>query len=403
MIRPQPATWFEIIAARDDTRAAIESLAAAGCAEIESRDAGTGSTADIARACLLFQSAEGDGIFSRITGWTSDPRKLAACLQRSEARALVHFPRMPEHLQAPLLLRNPEWVQPFEVFSRLAGMPGRYSTDPSGLLMFVAPLLFGYMFGDVVQGLVLVVAGLVLQRRWPMTRLLVAGGLAAILFGFVFGSAASIHGAVPALWLDPLDEPLPVLLAPLAFGAALLAVGLLFNGVEAYWRGGLAAWLTGDAGFLVLYVGAMLAFVHPAGQVLALAGTALFVLGRVRRDRRAGAALGAIGELIEKSAQILINTVSFVRVGAFAMAHAGLSSALAAMADAAGSCVPYVLVLLFGNIVIVAIEVMVASIQTTRLILFEFFTRFFASTGREFHPLPSTSPSPEEKKNEPNS
>ena len=384
MIRPEPAAWFEIIAAREDSPAVLESLAGSGCAEIEPRR----------------ELQDPGAIFSRITGWTSDCRKLSACIQGAAARALVHYPVAPEGVQPPLLLRNPEWIQPFEVFSRLVGMPGRYGTDPSGLLAFVAPVLFGYMFGDVIQGLILVVVGLALQRRWPMLRLVVAGGFAAIAFGFAFGSAGSVHGLVPALWLDPLEDPLPVLVAPLVFGAVLLGFGLGLNGLEAYWRGRLAAWLTSDAGFLVLYAGILIAFVHPAGIWIAVAGALLYVLRYVRRERRAIAVLGAAGELLQKSAEILINTVSFVRVGAFAMAHAGLSTAIVALAQATGNCVGEALVLILGNVMIIAMEALVASIQTTRLVLLEFFTRFFETSGRAFHPLPSPTATSEEKPDE---
>jgi V/A-type H+-transporting ATPase subunit I len=349
---------------------------------------------DVARACWCFQNLEdADAIFARFTGWTNDPEGLLACLEKSAARAIAHFPRMPEDRQPPLLLHNPDWIRPFEIFARLAGMPGRFTTDPSGLLVFIAPLLFGYMFGDVIQGLVLVVLGLALHRRWPMLRLLVAGGFAAVIFGFVFGSAGSIHGLVHPLWMEPLDDPLPVLFAPLVFGSILLALGLSLNGLESYWRGELAMWLTGDVGFLLLYVGIILLLLHSAGLVLGLLGIVLFVTGRARRAKRATAAIAAIGELVEKCAQILVNTLSFVRVGAFALAHAGLSSALASMADATSSVIGHVLVLVIGNVLIIVTEVMVASIQTTRLVLLEFFTRFFVSTGREFHPLPAPSAS----------
>jgi V/A-type H+-transporting ATPase subunit I len=190
-------------------------------------------------------------------------------------------------------------------------------------------------------------------------------------------------------------------LVPLAFGGALLALGLALTSLEAYWRGKLAAWLGCDAGFLALYIGVLLVYFHPVGYALAVAGACIHIFGRLRQERRIGAAIAAVGELIEKLVQILINTLSFVRVGAFALAHAGLSSALASMAQDAGSQVTYAILLLAGNALIIVIEVMVASIQTTRLVLFEFFTRFFEPTGREFRPLPPRSGSPEEIGNVP--
>jgi V/A-type H+-transporting ATPase subunit I len=113
--------------------------------------------------------------------------------------------------------------------------------------------------------------------------------------------------------------------------------------------------------------------------------------------RRLGAALNASAELIERLLQILINTLSFARVGAFALAHAGLSSAIVALMDATESVVAKALVLVAGNVLVLVLEVMVVSIQTTRLVLFEFFTRFLTAEGRIFRPLPSPPSTVEEK------
>ena len=71
----------------------------------------------------------------------------------------------------------------------------------------------------------------------------------------------------------------------------------------------------------------------------------------------------------------------------FALAHAGLSSAVVALADAVSQPLMHALILVLGNVLILLIEGLVVSIQTTRLVLFEFFTRFFRAEGREFRPL----------------
>ncbi len=184
------------------------------------------------------RALESGELFCWITGWTSDlgGGKLAAALERSGARALLHFPAPASGAKAPLLLANPLWARPFEIFSRAVGMPSRNEADPSMLLAIAVPLMFGYMFGDIGQGLVIAAAGLALRRRFPIARLFISGGLAATVFGVLFGSVFSIH-ALPALWLDPLDYPLEILFVPLAGGAALLTVGLALNALEAWWRG----------------------------------------------------------------------------------------------------------------------------------------------------------------------
>ena len=193
---------------------------------------------------------------------------------------------------------------------------------------------------------------------------------------------------VRAPYKTRLEQPLAVLLAPLLGGAVLLTLGLALDALAAWWRGEWRRWALGDAALLVVYLGLLAAFVWPSGLWLAAAGALHFCFGHVVLARRAAAGVGAIGELVEKSLQIMINTLSFARVGAFALAHAGLSSAIVALMDAAESLVAKALVLVLGNAVVIVLEVMVVSIQTTRLVLFEFFTRFMQGRGRAFRPLP---------------
>lgn len=345
---------------------------------------------DVARASWCFENVgaihHGE-VLARITGWTSDRDGLLAAVESSGARAVASFPPAPAGARAPLLLRNPWWARPFELFARLFGMPGGEGADPTMLLAIVSPLLFGYMFGDVGQGLVILAAGVALRKRMPAMKLLIPGGLAAIGFGFVFGSVFGVEGVIHPLWVEPFADPLKVLVVPLFAGAALLAVGLALKALEAFWRRQLVDWLRCDAGFAVVYAGVLVAPFHRAGLAVAAVGAAAFVLGHALHERRWSAAGTAVGALVEHTLQILVNTLSFARVGAFALGHAGLSAAVVALAHATGGGVGYVAALVLGNAVIILLEGMVVGIQTTRLILFEFFLRFFDSRGREFHPL----------------
>jgi len=327
--------------------------------------------------------------FCFVTGWTSaeGPSTLAAALERCGARALLHYPPPPADARAPLLFANPSWARPFEVFARALGMPAGDEVDPSVLLAIMVPLLFGYMFGDVGQGLVIAALGFALRRRFPIARLFVAGGMSAALFGLAFGSVFSLH-ALPALWVAPLERPLDVLVAPIVAGALLLALGLALAGLEAWWRGTLPRWLATDAMLLVVYAGLLGAWVDARMLALAAAGALAFAAGHAALERRALAAAAALAELVERALQLLINTLSFARVGAFALAHAGLSSAIVALMAASDSLAVKGLVLVAGNVLVIVLETLVVSIQTTRLVLFEFFTRFLTAGGRAFRALP---------------
>lgn len=324
----------------------------------------------------------------RITGWTDEPAALQQALADRGVRALLRFPAPPPGLQAPLLLHNPWWAQPYEAFGRLLGMPGRNAADPSAVVALVFPLIFGYMFGDFGQGLVLTALGMLAGGRWPLVKLFIPAGLSAAFFGLVFGSVFSLSGRLAPLWLDPLDQPLPVLLLPLLGGAVLLLGGLVLAGIEARWRGELAAWLGREGGSLLLYSGLLVAITAPAGFLVPtlIATLVPVLLLAYRQGGGAAAMLAALASSVEKTAQLAINTISFVRVGAFAIAHAGLSAALVLLVEAAGGGAAGLLVLILGNVFVIALEALVVSVQTTRLVLFEFFTRFFVGSGRAFHP-----------------
>ena len=328
---------------------------------------------------------------ARITGWTSAPATavLAAPLRDAGIPGVVNFLPAPPRLYPPTLPHNPKWARPFELFVGLLGTPGRNEADPTLLVALIAPLLFGYMFADVGQGLVLFVAGLLLRRRLPALGMLIPGGLLAMLFGWLFGSVFCREDLIEPLWLLPLEAPLPVLAAPLAAGALLIAGGLALAGIEEHWAGRGRIWLETDGGLIALYLGLLGALFDPAiGLPVASAGALWFIAGPalVPRSLRHESIGAHAGELFERVLQLAVNTVSFVRVGAFAIAHAGLAAAVTSLGHATSGFAA-LLILLLGNVVIVVLEGMVVSVQTTRLILFEFFVRFVRAEGRPFRAL----------------
>lgn len=389
-LQPTAQANIERVAARRAEEEAAAQKLRAELADVSRRHGLDSALGTIARASWCFEhggAIHAGDVLARVTGWTVDPQHVVEAVEASGARAVVAFPRTPRGARPPLVLRNPWWAQPFEVFTRLVGMPSAAGADPSALLAFAVPLMFGYMFGDVGQGLTLALVGWLLRDRMPVLRLLVPGGLAAAAFGFVFGSVFSLETVVHPLWVVPLEQPLPVLLVPIGAGALLLAIGLLIGAFEAFWSNTFEQWLRDDAPVLASYIGLAAGFFHPAGWALAAAGAIAAALAAAIDGRSVRSALAGLGQWVEQTLQLAVNTLSFARVGAFALAHAGLSSAVVALADAAGNPFGTVLVLLIGNVLVMLVEGLVVSIQATRLVLFEFFTRFFRPEGREFRPL----------------
>jgi V/A-type H+-transporting ATPase subunit I len=350
--------------------------------------------ADIALIEWLNEHAKelyGSDHLAWVTGWTSDVggAALRRALDASGVRYILRVLDAPAGMNAPLVLHNPGWARAFEVFARLLGTPGRYESDPTQLLAVIASSIFGFMFGDVGQGAVICLVGIVLGRRVPLTRMLVPGGIMAIFFGVLFGSVFCREDIIPALWIRPMDDPIKILLTAVIGGIAIIALGLLLDAIQMHWRGEASRWWAQRAGLLTSYAGLLISLLRREGLVVASVGAAWFIAGAaaLTAKGRLPAMVQAAGEFVEQSLRLLVNTVSFARIGAFALAHAGLSVAIIEMAQASG-LVAYWIVLIVGNVLVIVLEGVVVSIQTTRLLLFEFFIRFLTGAGREFKPLP---------------
>jgi len=333
-------------------------------------------------------------LFTRITGWSAQgPAVLKQALDFAGVDYALSVNSPPPGLSPPRLFDNARWVRPFETFVRLMGMPAQSEADPSLLVALIVPLLFGFMFGDVGQGLVLLLAGLWLKRRWPTTAILVPGGGFAMAFGFVFGSVFAREDVITPLWLSPLSNPIPVLTTALAIGVAILLMGLILNNRQAHWQGQDRIWWSRDGGIVAAYVGLLASFADIRGLALSGIGVIWFLAGSAAQGTNATERLSAlglgVGSLLESLFQLLINTLSFVRIGAFAIAHAGLSSAVVILADITGGTADFWFVMIVGNVFILALEGLVVGVQTTRLVLFEFFIRFLRAGGRPLRALPT--------------
>jgi len=334
--------------------------------------------------------------FAWITGWTSETgdEALLSMLADAGVKGLFRLQAPPPGYEPPLILVNPRWMRPFEIFTRMLGVPGAAEVDPTRVVAVVSPLIFGYMFGDVGHGAVLFIAGLVMARRWPALRLLIAGGLSSMAFGVLFGSVFGREDIIPPVWLHPLDAPVLVLLAPLAGGALLLLLGLLLDALQAYWQRKGRYWLETGAGLVLCYVSLLGALLEPALLWVALAGALWFVFGHAlaASSHRLSAIGQAAAEFVEILLQLGVNTISFVRVGAFSLSHAGLCVAIIGVAGATTSAAASAAIELVGNLVVLGLEGLIVGIQTTRLVLFEFFVRFLRAQGRPFRPLAPPDP-----------
>jgi len=381
------------------------------------------------QAETLFASS---GRFTVLSGWVPEreiEKLKRALIAATDGRAVIDVQRpedQPEvaagSLKVPILHRNPLLLRPFQSLIRIYGTPSYQEVEPTAFFAVSFLLMFGLMFGDVGHGAVLFGIGLLTFKRMPRFLdygiLLMEGGLCSIAFGLLYGSVFGIEDLLPALWMRPLHDLPRFMAVAAAAGAVLVSLGLVLNVVN-LWRSGKRSAaifsLEGLSGAFLYWVllGLLVRSIMPSSWVLplwaplALAGLAVLLLlikplivKRLDTTRRAAPtnhgsrgllALEASIELVDTIFTFFANTVSFVRIAAFAAVHAGLFIAIFAMADTLAHIrfggALQLLAIVAGNAVAVALEGLTVSVQVLRLEYYEFFTRFFRGGGEPYHPL----------------
>ncbi len=319
--------------------------------------------------------------------------------------------RRPRGIDAPTLMTARAGQRAIGSLVSTYGTVPYADISPGWLAFGSYVLMFGMMFGDVGDGLLLVAAAIVMRfarlpwlspyrAAWPF----VAGaGVAATAFGFAYGEFFGPTGVIPVLWLDPIESPITLLVGGLAFGAVLLA-GAYALGVVNRWReGGLPLALyssTGIAGAaLFLGLGALAGgwYLHSdalliAGGVVVVSALALAFTGFVADAGGGGYGVTqASVEVFDLVVRLGSNIASFARLAAFGLAHAALGllvwQGTVALWRSGGLLVPLAVVLfLAGSALAFALEGLVAAVQALRLEYYELFSRIFVTQGRPFRP-----------------
>ncbi len=423
---PEPAALERCVAAEDAARAALEAHKERALPVLSRLLPRAEGGVLLLQAQALFASS---GRFTVLSGWV--PAEAADALRAALAaatsgRAVVDLERpedLPEAasgaLRVPILHRNPMLLRPFQNLVRLYGTPSYEEIEPTAFFAVSFLLMFGLMFGDVGHGAVLFAAGLCLFRFVPRFLdygiLLMEAGAASAVFGVLYGSIFGMENLLPAVWLRPIHDLQRFMAVAVTLGAVLVSAGLILNVVNQWRAGKRAGALFGSHGLfgaflywvlLVLVVRWFLPHTHAvamwavtgllAAAVLLLALRPLLVRRLPRREPRGPSplwisALESGIELIDAVFSFFTNTVSFVRIAAFAAVHAGISIALFAIVDSLAQ-VRFggplsILALVAGNGAVVLLEGLTVSVQVLRLEYYEFFTKFFHGGGEPFRPL----------------
>lgn len=320
--------------------------------------------------------------------------------------------------EPPTKLKNPKFFKPFEMFIKMYGLPAHDELDPTIFVALTYTFIFGAMFGDVGQGLCLFLGGAILYKwkKINLAGIVSIAGIFSTFFGFMFGSVFGFEDIIEATWIRPISHmtTLPfigklntVFIVAVAFGMGIILLSMIFHIINAKKAHDTEALLdqNGISG-LVFYGAVVLTVVLfmtgnklPATIVLVVMfGIPLLLMifkepitskleKRIEHSQEGKVmfVVQAVFEMFETLLSYFSNTLSFVRIGAFAVSHAAMMEVVLMLAGVETGN-PNWAVVVGGNLFVCAMEGLIVGIQVLRLEYYEMFSRFYKGTGREFKP-----------------
>ena len=326
------------------------------------------------------------------------------------------------HKTPPTKLKNPKLFKPFEMYTKMYGLPAYGEMDPTWFIAITYSFIFGAMFGDAGQGLVLLIGGYLLYRfkHIDLAGIISCAGIFSTFFGFMFGSVFGFEDIIEPVWLRPMDAMMnvpfigklnTVFIIAIGFGMGIILLCMIFNimnslkakDTEKVWFD------TNSVAGLVFYGSAVIVIAlfmtgHklPGGIVLCI----MFILPLLVMflkepltnlvEKKPAAFEGGVGmfivqgffEMFEVLLSYFSNTLSFVRIGAYAVSHAAMMQVVLMLAGAENGSPNWVVIVL-GNIFVCGLEGLIVGIQVLRLEYYEMFSRFYKGSGRKFEPFRS--------------
>ncbi len=354
-----------------------------------------------------------------LEGWLPVRTKDAVSQILNANDAYYKFRDPEEGEEVPVLLENKSFFAPTEAVTEMYSLPSYFGFDPTSIYSLFYIIFFGMMFSDAGYGLLLAVGcGVILKKfelegtMYKMIKLFFYSGISTIIWGVLFGgffgdligvfSSTFLGGdaAFNAVWFNPLDDPMKLLIFSLILGVIHLFIGM---GIAAYMQIregkiadaiaeegvwyleilGLAAWLGGSAAFDSQVLSTI-------GMWMSIIGAAGILIAGGRGKKGFGRITGGLANLYNITSWIS-DILSYARLLALGLATGVIAQVVNTMGSLFGGGVAglifFVLVFFAGHAINFAINMLGAFIHSARLQYVEFFGKFYVDGGEAFDPF----------------
>ncbi len=330
-----------------------------------------------------------------------------------------------ENEDVPTLIKNPSWSSSVEPLTLMFGTPTYGGVDPTSLMAPFFFIFMGMCFGDAGYGLVLsgVFGYFLVKHQLPPTLrkffiMLTIGMVCSVIFGAITGSwFGDSVDAFPFMkpfvpiknamqFLDPMNDPMTLLIISLALGFIQIIFGLLIAFYNNWKHGERFAACADQGGWIVFIVGLLLVGLSMSGTIsaalvipskcMAVLG-ALILVGTQGRGRTSIVGKFFSGLLsLYNITGFLGDVLSYSRLLALGLGSAAIGMVINLLAKLVAGGIPYVgiiiaiMIFVLGHTFGIAVNLLGAFIHPLRLQYVEFFGKFYDANGKDFTPLRNT-------------
>ncbi len=338
---------------------------------------------------------------------------------------VMNPPDTDSQIAPPTKLKNGFFSNPFTMLVEMYGLPSYNGINPTTFFALTYTLLFGLMFGDMGQGFILLVVGLLISKlkKNPAGGIVSRVGISSMFFGFIYGSVFGFEDVLDPVYkvlglggkpLAVFEETNFILLGAVALGAVLITISIVFNIILGFKQKNFEKAIFGCNGlvgltfYLSVVIGAALTLLKDMKVFTPLYVIFLVVIPlllmffraplsnyvkykKTHADDEESEGIGSFiaenfFELFEFMLSYVTNTMSFLRVGGFILSHAGMMLVVMTLAESVSKGAS-LFVVIIGNAFVMAMEGMIVAIQSIRLEFYEIFSRFYEGNGKPFLPV----------------
>ncbi len=342
-----------------------------------------------------------------IEGWAPkrEEKRLAEFFEKNGCA--YEFLEPEEGEEVPTLTYNSALVSPFGVVTNMYSPPSYTGIDANPLMAPFFAMFFGIMLSDAGYGLLLILAGVfALLHMKPkgafksFMQLAIICGASTVLWGLLFGgifgngiqSIYELFKGEPfpydiALWFDPSQDPMKMLLFSMALGGVQIITGMAVKAYMMIRDGEIFAAIFDIGSWWVVFAGAITCiFNAKVGLYILGAGAAMLVLtqGRAKKNIIMKFFSGVLS--LYDVTGYFSDILSYSRLLALSLSTAVVSQVVNTMGVITGP-IGFVIVFIIGHLFNIAINLIGSFVHSARLQYVEYFGKFYESGGRLFTPL----------------